>query len=104
MFLVWFKTSFFYRPTGAAAIYILNAAKSLFKKGKNDGSTKKKKIEKIAQVLNMPVPDLVNSKDDHDITKTCRGVVRTMYRDVAERRKMRFSYMAKPVRKAIRGK
>ena len=52
----------------------------------------------------MTVADLVKCKNEHDITKTCRCVIRKMYRDVGERRKMRFSYMAEPVRKAIRGK
>ena len=54
----------------------------------------------------MTVADLVKCKNEHDITKTktCRRVIRKMYRDVTERRKMRFSYMAEPVRKAIRGK
>lgn len=64
---------------------------------------KEARFESILETLRMSESELLSCQHDTDITKTCRQIVKYLFRDPKERAKMLVSSMDAKILKSIQG-
>lgn len=64
---------------------------------------KKEKLKTIRTILKLTLEELRTCTHESDITKTCRGIIKHLYPDIAIQRKMSFSSLPRGQTRAIRG-
>ncbi|CAF4002871.1 unnamed protein product, partial [Rotaria sordida] len=90
-----YKNNWMPRPTGPVAAYFIDVGKILSGATivNDEEGDKGDKLEKICLTLNMSERELQSCEHETDITKTCRQIIKFVYRDPVVRSEMLVSSM-----------
>ncbi|CAF1366137.1 unnamed protein product [Adineta ricciae] len=92
--LTMYKDNWMPRPKGAAMTYFIDVGKVLAGAFDNqDDEDKGEKLENICAALGMNEKELKSCEHETDITKTCRQIIKFIYRDSKERARTLVSTM-----------